>query len=858
MNISPPKYALRFLRWFCREDFIDEIEGDLIEIFEHQYKETPRGANWTFIWQVLLHFRPDFIKSFRDHPLIYPGMLKHNLLITYRGFMRHKSSFLINLLGLSTGLACVFIIYLWVADELSIDKFHKNDRQLYQVMQNRKIPQGIITRTLTPTPLTPALTEEIPEVAAAISISADEERPRGILSTDGKEIVADGIYTTKNYFQAFSYDLRHGKPEQVLADKNNIVLSQALALKLFPSTTDIIGKSIEWRDRVFQVSGIFSGPPPNSTKQFDFVLNMDVMLERDEYAGMWNGDYAETYVILKEGTDVDQFNEQIGPFLKSKDPGRDRSTLFVQQYSKRYLHARFENGVQAGGRIAYVRLFSLTAFFILLIACINFMNLSTALATRKMKEIGVKKAMGAQRKSLVFQFLSEAVLMSLLSLIIALGWVALVLPQFNLLTDKSLHLNINAEHILIVLGIVISTGLIAGSYPALYLSKFKPVAVLKGVRATSSGEQWLRKGLVVFQFALSVIFIVGVLVVNRQMDYIQTKNIGFNRDHVISFERARFSGDPDVFLSELRNTPGVISVANMWNSILGGGGGQSGYSWRGEVADEDFRFKSPLISYNVVETLGMDVLAGRGFSKEHGDDDSKIVINEAALNLMAIENPIGEKIKYGDDQREIIGVVGDFHYGSIHHLVEPLIFRFARPRARNIMVRIQEGTEKSTLAKMEALYTEFHPPYPFEYTFLDEDYQQLHVAESRVATLSKYFTGLAILISCLGLLGLAAFTAEQRTKEIGIRKILGASVFGIVRLLSADFTKMVILAILLALPISYFMTKNWLAGFAYKIDLEWWYFVAAASVTFFIAWFTVGLQTLKAARVNPATSLRDE
>lgn len=862
---SPPIWMLRFFRWFCHPAFVEDIEGDLHERYALLIEEMGlRKARFRFVIEVLLLFRPGLIKSLSIFPeLIHPGMLKHNLLITYRGFLKHKMTFFINLVGLSTGLAGVLLIYLWVHDERSVDRFHEKDSQLYQVMINHEDERGIQTWDSSPLPLTKALIEEFPEVESGTFIN-NSFLPEGKITQGENAIEASRIFANEQFFDVFSYDLIQGDKDQVLAGKDNMVISEELALKLFDSTHDIIGKTIEWShpyyekfNGEFQVSGVFETPPANATEQFDAVVHYGLMVENDPPSTRWTSTPVKNYLVLQEGTNIERFNDKFADFLSAKHEAWETSTQFVQQYSKRYLYGTYENGVQAGGRIEYVKLFSIIALFILLIACINFMNLSTAQASRKMKEIGVKKTMGATKSALVLQFLSESMLMVTLSFIVAASLISLILPQFNLITDKELKWGLALSPFLAIAGILLLTGLVAGSYPAFYLSRFKPVAVLKGERSTSSGEYWVRRGLVVFQFAISVVFIVGMLVLDQQMQYTQTKNIGYNRDNVISFQRPRHNDDLEVFLSELRNLLGVTNASNMEGNILSGWSDDNGFYLKGQESDNKWGFMSPQIGYDMIETLGMQIMEGRSFSRTHKDDRSKIIISRSAQKMMQLADPIGQVITNGLTDYEIIGVVEDFHYGSLHKEKKPLFFRF-HIWSLNTMVKIAPGVEQATIAKVEELYKEFHPETAFTFTFLDEDNQRLYEAESRVATLSKYFGFLAIIISCLGLFGLVAFTAERRSKEIGIRKILGSSVWGVIKLLSTDFTRMVIMAILLALPISYLITKRWLDNFAYKIELEWWLFGGAALVTLLIAWSVVGLQTLKTARLNPVECLRDE
>lgn len=857
---TPNQYALKFLRWFCKEDFIDEIEGDLIEIFEQECTESPRRAKWQFIWQVLQHFRPDFIKPMMN-PFFNPALLRHNMTITYRRHLSNKTSFFINLTGLSTALICVLLIFLWAKDELEVDKFNENDAQLYQVMQHFQLPDKIDTWEYSPYILGEALMESFPEIE---NYTATNDRffiPKGLMSKEDKHLNTEGIFAKENFFEVFTYPLLRGSQKEVLTGINNIVISDKLALDLFPSYDAAMGQTVHWsntlNDTLFQVAGIFKSPPQNATRQFDAVIHFDWLAKADEHAIGWNSDYAETFLVLKADTPVDNFNQKIAKFYRTKTEHRDRFTLFAQKYSDRYLYGNYDNGKLAGGRIDYVKLFSIVAFFILLVACINFMNLATAQAAQKMKEIGVKKTIGATRKDLIFQFFSASVLMVFLSLLVAIVAVVFLLPYFNNLTTKQLSLSLAPNIIFSILGLIMFTGLVAGSYPALYLSKFKPIKILKGIRSNAASELWVRKGLVIFQFALSVIFIVGILIVGEQMDYIQSKNLGYDRQNVLCFERPPHDDEPAVFLSNLKTIPEVANASNMYWSVLDGTDSQGGFSWTGDKVEKKVLFKSPRIGYGVVETLDMELLAGRSFSKEHQDDNKKIVINETALKLMGLEDPIGKTIVKGKRKVQIIGVVKDFHYGSIHKKIEPTILRF-RNNGPDVMVKIKVGQEMTALEKIENTFKTFHPNHPFNFTFLDEDYQSLYEAEKNIAVLSKYFGLLAIIISCLGLFGMAAFTAEQRSKEIGVRKILGASTWGIVQMLSKDFTQLVGLAILVAIPASYFILQQWLNSFAYQVDMNWWSFGLAAVLTLVIAWCTVSYQTMRAAVVNPVESLRSE
>lgn len=803
------------------------------------------------------------------------SMFRYNLKTAWRRFRRDRQFTILNLIGLSTGLAAVLLICLWVSDEMSVNKFHKKDRQLYQVISNLKTPQGIMTMDITPVPLAESLVKEMPEVESAVSVNDffNWQSKEGILSSGNTHIQAQGWNAGKDFFNVFSYDLIQGNKDQVLADENNIVISATLAKKLFNTTDNVIGKTLEWKypffDGIFRVSGIFKDPPANSTGHFDFVLNIGVLLKNDQSAQNWTNSLAQTYLILRKGTDVDQFNKKIAGYLKTKNPGLDIFSLFIQQYSAKYLNGKYENGVPAGGRIAYVRLFSIIGLFILLIACINFMNLSTAQASGKMKEVGVKKAIGVSRKSLIAQFLAESILMAFLSLAIAFVFIVLCLPQFNAITGKHIGLVNVAGFILPAVAITLFTGIVSGCYPAFYLSGFNAVTVLKGKLRTSFGELWVRKGLVVVQFAISVIFIIGFLILNEQIKYSQTKNLGYNKDNILCFQwkgelynqwnglgEGKSNGRFEAFMAGLKNVTGVISATNTYGNILDQIPATSGVSWRGQATDQSYVFQSPVVGYDFLETLDIKLKEGRSCSKIYNDDYSKIILNEAAVKMMDLKNPVGKNIDLNGGS-QIIGVVKDFHYGSLHNTIEPLILRFD-PNGPNIMVRIKAGMERNTVERLKRYYSEFLPGYTFDFTFMDDDYQALYASEMRVAALSRYFAVLAILISCLGLFGLATFTAQKRQKEISIRKVLGATVSDISIMLSGDFLKLVFFAVVIALPVAWWAMHKWLESFSDRVTINWWLFIVPGMMALLLALITVSFQSIKAAIANPVKSLGAE
>ncbi|OJJ21886.1 hypothetical protein BKI52_14095 [marine bacterium AO1-C] len=790
-------------------------------------------------------------------------MIKHNFILSLRSFRRYKSSFLINLIGLSTGLACALLIYLWVNDELRMDQFHAKNDRLYQVMQNAIRPKGIRTSYQSPALLANALKQDFPEVEQAITTGNDEFNGRGILKQGDRQVEVDGLYATQGFFQVFSFPLAQGSPQQALRNRRSIILSKKLARQLFGTTKNIIGKTVKGNRDLFnatyQVTGILGEVPTNSTLKFDFVANYALVFSKVEWIREWSGDGAQTYVTLKKGTDAEAFNQKLSKYIQTK-PDREDNQLFIQPFSERYLYGKYKNGKASGGRIAYVRLFSIIALFVLLIASINFMNLATAHATKNTKEVGVKKALGVTRGALAFRFFQESILLAFLSLLVALHLVGFLLPQFNLITGKALRIKQLLDIALPILGITLFTGLASGIYPAIYLSSFNPIKVLKGTSyklSASSKVYLVRKGLVIFQFALSVIFIVGVVVVHQQISFVQTADVGYNRDQVIHFNmRGRYNRE--TLIQQLKSIPGVVNATNIHGgSVVTMSGAGSGFQWSDQKSNKEVTFRRPHIGYNFIETLGIKVIKGRTFSKSFGDESSKLMVNEAAAKLIGAQGIVGKTILDGDKKKQIIGVVKNFKVRSMHEAMQPCIMRFS-PRGSDIMVKLHPSNQAQTIARIKQVYESFKLEYPFDFRFIDQEYQALYVAEQRVASLSTYFTIIAVIISCLGLLGLTIFTNEQRMKEIGIRKVLGASVLQIVRLLTSSFTKTVLSAILIALPISYLLMDQWLGNFAYRIDLQWWYFVGAGLAVLIIAWITVSLQTVRVARVNPVKCLKDE
>lgn len=784
-------------------------------------------------------------------------MIKHNILLLYRNFTRFKSIFLINLFGLSTGLVCALLIYLWVYDELNVDKFHQHDDRLFQLMERSENANGIDVSTVMAPVLAEAVIDEMPEVEYAVMES--KIPVRYALSVNDKFLKEEGMYASKDYFHVFSYDLIQGDKKQVLRDVNSIAISEPLAIKLFNTTENVIGKLVTVQDKgEVIVSGIFT-VPANSSNQFNFVLPFDLQFKHyPNLKNDWTNRWASAHVLLKKDIAFKQFNDKIEDLIRRKS-GEGNVSLFATRYSEIYLNGNYENGIQAGGRIEYVRLFSIIAIFIVVIASINFMNLSTAKATRKLKETGIKKAIGATRRTLIYQHIGESMGMTILSVFFAILLVLLLLPQFNVITGKSLFLNFDSDLIFAIVGITLVTGLISGTYPAFYLSGFNPVTVLKGNLHTTFSEILVRKGLIVFQFILSVSLITGVLVVHKQMDMIQHKSPGYTKDNVVYFEmEGKVKEHRETVLAEVKKIPGVVNASSTFLTFFGDLNSTSDVSWQGKAPDVNIEMQYRRVNYGMIELLEIQMKEGSPFAPTDNSEHSKIIFNETAIDMMGITDPVGKTVELWGNEIEILGVTKDFHFQSLHENIKPLFFFLNPERTNTIMVKVEAGKTRETIAHLQNYYSRFTDNMPLELSFLDEKFQAQYDAEEKVTLLSRYFAGLAIIISCLGLLGLVMFTAERKTREIGIRKILGCNNWGIVYFLSADFTKMILTSIFIALPISYWASKKWLDGFAYRIDLEWWLFAGSAAIVLLMAGLTMGIQGVRAAHLNPVNSLRSE
>jgi putative ABC transport system permease protein len=858
---GPPSFLLWLFKSFCRPSYHADIEGDLIEHYDRQAKDFGRQkANWQLLFNVIRLFRPGLVRSFgfpiNPHPV---GLFRHNLTLSVRNFRKYKTPFVINMVGLSTGLTCVLLIFLWVYDEVQMDQFHSHRNQLYQVLENRQLGDDVVTRSSTSSLTADALVTDFPEVEMAVPTTIDFIQP-SVISINKTGVKAQQLFAGKDFFKMFSFDLIHGDPARVLSDKKNIVVSKSLAVRLFGTFENVMGKIVQVdHDTEFEITGLMDDISSHSSVQFDCVLSYEVFLDGYAYGKIWDATSSQTHVLLKNGTNVDEFNEKIKNLVRIKTEGRvTHRTPFVQRFSERYLNGEYVEGKLTGGRIEIAVLFSTIGGFILLIACINFMNLSTARALKQIKDIGVRKVIGASRSILISQVLQESILMASMASCLALIATWLLLPQFSTIAGKQLVITLNAPFVLLLIGIALITGVLAGSYPALYLSRFNPAIVLKGRMNAFFGEQWARKILVVFQFVVSISLIISVLALYKQIEFIQSNDLGYDKDNILIINsQGELYEKQETFLQELRKIPGVVGASASSHDMAGHRRSTNHFEWQGKDPNDHTDFECISAKYGLIELLGMRMKEGISFPQQ-GENTTKMIFNEAAIKHMGLTDPIGKQVSADGHTWEIIGVVEDFNFDSFREPIKPS-FIFVEPfPVGMILAKLEGDTKKETIASIESLYKKFNPGFLFSYRFVDDGFQHLYDTESRISVLARYFAGLAILISCLGLFGLAAFTTERRLKEVGIRKVLGSSNAGIFYLLSGEFSQVVLIAIAIALPFSWYYVSAWLDRFVFRIELQWWYFAASGFAALAIAWLTVALQTYKATRINPADCLRLE
>jgi putative ABC transport system permease protein len=790
-------------------------------------------------------------------------MIKNYLLVALRNLRKNKAFSLINILGLALGLACSLLIFLWVNDERNMDKFNEHTSELYSVYERQYYDNKIDAFHSTPGIMADQMKKDLAEVQYASGMAWDD------LSTFevGDKIMKEtGNHAGADFFKMFSYTLLQGNAETALNAPVKIAISRKMANDFFGSPAAAYGKTIRYANtKDFTISAVFENVPGNASEKFDYIINWESFLDEQSWAKEWGNNGPRTLLMLRADANPVVFEKKIVHWLDNYNKEQSkgfRIELGIQRFDDMYLHSHFGvTGKLEGGRIEYVTLFSLVAVFILFIACINFMNLTTARSVKRAKEIGIRKVVGAVRMALIRQFIGEAVLLTGMAMVIAIALVLLVLPSFNHLTGKEIAFPAKNFPFWIGMGaLILVTGFIAGSYPALFLSSFNPVVVLKGTLKLSPLSAIFRKGLVVFQFALSIILIVGTIVVSKQIKFIQTTNLGYDRENLIYIP---LEGDLTKQYTLLKqralNMPGIQYVSRISQTPTQIENGTMGVEWDGKDPNSKPMFTQAAVGYDFTKTMNITMVNGRDFSKDFPTDSVAFILNQQAVAKVGMKDPIGKPITFWRKKGTIIGIAKDFHFNSLHVPVNALILRLGETDDYgSVLVKTQPGKTKEALSSLQKLCKELNPKFPFTYQFSDEEYAKLYNSEQMTGKLADSFAFLAIFISCLGLLGLAMFTAEQKTREIGIRKVLGASVPSLFVLLSKDFLLFVIIALVIASPVAWFAMQEWLNEYAYKISLSWWMFFIAGLLAILIALITVSVQAIRAAIASPAKSLRTE
>lgn len=806
-------------------------------------------------------------------------MFKSYLKIGWRNLLKNKSLFTINVTGLALGIATCLVIMLFVADELSFDRFHTKADRIIRIVLKGKVNGEIIKESVTPAPVGPTLKNELPEVIEATRIRKSGTPKVTYRNTTFRD--SRLAFVDPNFFEVFTFPLIKGDPKTALREPNTIVITRAQAERYF-GKEDPLNKVLELKDRneQYRITGIIEEVPANSHFHFDLFASMTGV--SDARVDDWMSSNYFNYVVLSEGTDVQQLEkklpaivekymgpqiEQIGmTYQKFRENGNEIG-LFVQKLTDIHLYsdsagtAEFE----PGGDVQSIYIFTAVAVFMLVIAIINFMNLSTAGATRRNKEIGVKKVLGSQRKQLIQQFLMEAGISTTAAMMLAAALVVLTLPLFNMLSGKSLEIDylLSPRILLILLMLGVAIALLAGSYPAFFLSSIKPISALRNKLAQGGRTKGIRSGLVVFQFVISAGLILAILIVNQQMTYIQNKEVGYDRSRLLILRESRLLGkNENVFLNQLKSDPRIESVTR--SAFVPAG--PTDMNMTGVYPGQDYESVRRTMIYNIddqyIPTMGMKLIAGRNFSPIPAQDSLNVIINETAVKVFGLgDQALGQilTVNTGENQKKsftVTGVIKDFHFRSLHEAIAPLIM-LNQPYG-GLIVRTKTADMQELITSMENKWKAFHVEEPFSYGLLDELYNDTYMAERKMGNILEIFGMITIFVACLGLFGLVTFTAEQRVKEIGIRKVLGASVSQIVSMLSRDLLMLVAIAFVIAFPLGYYLMNMWLQDFVYRIDIQWWVYALAGLVTLVIAFFTMSFTTVRSALANPVDSLKSE
>lgn len=788
-------------------------------------------------------------------------MFKNYFKITLRSLLKKPAYSFINIGGLAIGIASSILILLWLADEYSFDRFHKNYTSIYKLYQSQQWAEGISTGNSMPYLLKDVIQEKSSQIKNVVMTNWGEGN---LLQVGEKRLSKMGLSATEDFFKVFSFNMIKGDPNTALAGSTSIVITESTAKSLF-ADRDPINQFIKVDNgQELKVTGVIKDVPPQSSFSFDYVLPFAYYESTQFWISNakkgWDNNSFQMYVQLQAGASEAIVNNSIQNILKDNNPKAPTAKLFLHPASKWRLYSNFENGENTGGMIDYVKLFTAISIFVLLIACINFMNLATARSQTRAREVGIRKSVGSRRKEIIFQFLGESLLITFISFLSAIVLVELLLPGYNLLVDKNISIDYSNPLIWgAAISLVLVIGILSGSYPAFYLSSFQPVKVLKGKLDIGKNGSLPRQVLVTLQFGFSIFLIIGTIVIYQQIIHVKSREIGYDRENLIQIQtNNELETNFETIRQELIRTNAAKSVCKS-NSPVTSSFSSNEVQWEGMPTGQRNSFTTIATEYDYTQTMGIKVLEGRDFSRDFKSDFSGVVINEAAVNFMGLKNPIGQKIKAIGMDLEIIGVTANVLMDSPYQPVLPLTMVFIPSWSSTITIRLNKTDNlPASLTKVENVFKKLNPNYPFTYRFADIDFEKKFSTINLVSRLAGIFAFLAIMITCLGLLGLAAFTAEQRTKEIGIRKVMGATVSNLVVLISKDFSRLVVFAFIISAPIGWWFLNNFLQRYPYRVAISWWVLLLAGVGCLVLALIIVSTQALRAATANPTKSLRSE
>lgn len=847
--------------WFLRRDLAEEVQGDLEEKFYATAKERSLfRAKLNYWYQVFNYLRPFAIKGLSIHTNHFT-MFRHYTKIAWRNILRDKAYFVINISGLALSMFCAILIILWIQDELSYEKFFPDHERIYRLVQDQHYDNGEMLRVASNPGILPLYIME--NYSGVEQFTRVRPLPDKTLVQHGDtKFYEDITYVDSTFFQVFPFDFVTGDPATCLYDPNSAVITERLAKKYFGENwneQDIQGKTIAInKNETFAITGVIKDPPANTHLKLDILLPFRKLYQYGWYLG-WGNNYIYVYFLLDEGADPTALSNQFTALGKSRDDLTD--ILYLQALDDIHLYSDFDIDVYGSTELRhpYLTIFIVVTIAIILIACINFMNLATARSDKRAKEIGLRKTVGSQRHQIIMQLLSESVLITMIAFAVAVSGVLLFLPVFNSIADKSIVFSI--EKWAVGAGFLsgaIFIGILAGSYPAFYLSAFNPVKVLKGT-FIGGGATTFRKVLVVVQFSVTIMFLLGTAVVYKQFQYFMDKDLGYSKDLLLYMPvRGDIFSHYDGFknqLSQHNEIKGVSYGSDLPTYTVHSFGG---FDWDGKNPDDQVILHSFSVGADYIETMGLTLMEGRSFSLDTPADSSNYILNEAAVKSIGLKSPVGQRFTMWGREGKIIGVVKDFNFKSLHQKVEPLVLRMNPAWNTYLFVRMAPGNTRNTLALVEAAWKEFNPDYPFVYHFVNEQYEQLYVSEKRMAAVFDYFTLFTLFIACLGLIGLINHMVEKRKKEISIRKVLGASIATILVLLSREYMKLILIALVISTPLAGYFMYIWLQNYAYRIEPEWWMYALPGLLVFIIALTLVGGQTFKTARQNPVDNLKYE